>query len=147
MDILKELEEVATQLWWLRVLLLERGPHAWEIFRDYNLMWRTDLCTTRRQSSRLRDYLSRHFHCVSISSVGCPLLLLEYNLQWICPVQSVATPHPSLPRHPVARLEQKVFYIKLQNNEGSEIKFSDNQSLESFGTLVNWVYSGLANHY
>ena len=139
MDILKELEEVATQLWWLRILLLERGPHAWEIFRDYNLMWRTDLCTTRRQSSRLRDYETT-FHAISIvfqfPLLVVPPLLLEYNLQWICPVQSVATPHPSLPRHPVARLEQKVFYIKLQNNKGSEIKFSDNQSL--WKVSVRW---------
>ena len=43
----------------------------------------------------------------------------------------------------------KVFYIKQQDNEGSEIKFSDNQSLWKVPVVrtVNRVFSRLANPY
>ena len=47
--------------------------------------------------------------------------------------------------HKVARLE-RLFYIKLQNNEGSEIKLS--RSVETSSKYSpNRVFSELADHY
>ena len=92
----------------------------------------------------------RHSLCFNFFAVGCPC---------ICPGQGLAIPQLEVASTAsIARVKNrwwrvldaephKVFYIKLQNNEGSLVIIKVRESSSNYySESVNQVFSGLADH-